>query len=99
MPASKPRQYQTNATAWRKLRAIVLQLHPVCACGCLKPSDTVDHIDGDAMNNAMDNLQGMAAACHNRKTATQDGGFGRKPGVAKVKGCDANGNPFGRADW
>lgn len=97
MPASKPRQYATNATTWRKLRAIVLQLHPLCVCGCFKPSTTVDHIDGDAFNNEMNNLTGMTAACHSRKTAQRDGGFGRKPG--RMKGCDVNGNPFGRDDW
>lgn len=94
-----PRQYETNSTTWRKLRAYVLQLQPLCACGCRKPADTVDHIDGNAMNNAMSNLQGMAAACHSRKTATMDGGFGNRPRGAIPRGCDVNGNPFGRSDW
>ena len=96
---ARPRTYATNATTWRKLRALVLAHQPLCACGCLMPADTVDHIDGNATNNAMANLQAMTAACHSRKTVAQDGGFGRKPGSVKPKGCDANGNPIGRPDW
>lgn len=95
----KPRQYATNSAVWRRLRAYVLQLHPLCACGCGRPSDTVDHIDGDAMNNEIANLQGMTAACHSRKTASADGGFGNRKGKARPKGCDEHGNPYGRPDW
>jgi 5-methylcytosine-specific restriction enzyme A len=40
----------------------------------------VDHVDGDSENNSQDNLRSLCHACHSRKTATQDGGFGRPGG-------------------
>ena len=48
-------------------------------------------------------VQHRDAAREAAETRTQhvarDGGFGRKPGTVKPKGCDANGNPIGRPDW
>jgi 5-methylcytosine-specific restriction protein A len=38
----------------------------------------VDHEDGNAANNAPSNLRSLCHACHSRKTATQDRGFGNQ---------------------
>lgn len=57
-----------NGAAWRRLREVILSRDPLCVCGCGQPSTDVDHIDNDPTNNDLDNLAGMAAACHSRKT-------------------------------
>lgn len=69
---------------WRKRRARYLRRHPNCvACGA--PATDVDHIipradlertpgvdpDDDRW------LQSLCHSCHSRKTAAQDGSFGR----------------------
>jgi 5-methylcytosine-specific restriction protein A len=65
---------------WQKLRHAYLVAHPLCECGCGYPATVVDHRrphDGDlALIYAWDNLQAMTKACHDRKTAARDGGFG-----------------------
>lgn len=72
----KQRQQETgrtlalNGKAWRTLREVVLARDPLCRCGCGQPSTDVDHIDNDPCNNDMDNLQGLAHACHSVKTAS-----------------------------
>jgi 5-methylcytosine-specific restriction enzyme A len=57
-----------------------LRANPLCECGCQQPATVVDHKkphNGDrALMYAWDNLQSMTKACHDRKTASQDGGFG-----------------------
>lgn len=71
---------------WQKTRAGYLAKHPLCAMceqgGRIKPATDLDHIiphKGD-MEKFWDssNWQGLCAACHSRKTATEDGGFGNK---------------------
>lgn len=74
------RTLPTNSAAWRKLRAAVLAIEPLCR-ECAKhrrvrAANHVDHINGDASNNDMPNLQPLCAPCHSRKTATEDGGWG-----------------------
>jgi 5-methylcytosine-specific restriction protein A len=69
----------------------VLDGEPLCrACsskGITRPANQVDHINGDATNNDMNNLQPMCARCHSRKTATENGGWGRpKAGQAAAGG-------------
>ena len=74
---------------WRKARAAYLQKHPLCECeycrreGRHELATVVDHIiphKGD-MTIFWDSSQwqSMAKACHDRKTAKEDGGFGNKP--------------------
>ena len=74
------RQYRTNSTTWRKIRAHQLAIEPLCRIcggeGITKVANTVDHIDGDSWNNK-NNFQSLCEPCHNRKTALEDGGFGR----------------------
>lgn len=69
---------------WRNVRAAFLREHPLCAeCmrrGRLTPATDVDHIkphhgDPDLMWDE-ENLQALCHACHARKTASEDGGFG-----------------------
>lgn len=68
---------------WQRLRLMVLHRDPFCrdyfGIGCHDPSTQVDHIiprsrGGD---DTMENLQGLCAACHSRKTVAEDGGFRR----------------------
>ena len=68
---------------WRyQLRVAYLATHPLCECGCNRPATVVDHKQphngDDALLYAWDNLQAMTKQCHDRKTATQDGGFGNQ---------------------
>jgi 5-methylcytosine-specific restriction protein A len=75
------RQFRTNSTHWRRLRARQLMLEPLCReCrkkGLIKSGNEVDHIDGDSFNNSADNLQTLCKPCHSSKTAKENGGFGR----------------------
>lgn len=72
---------------WRKLRVMVLRRQPLCQdpygiheeAGEVVPATEVDHIiprrrGGD---DSMENLQGLCKGCHSRKTAVEDGRWGR----------------------
>jgi 5-methylcytosine-specific restriction enzyme A len=71
---------------WQQLRAAYLAQHPLCQCeanggaGCGYPATVVDHHTphrGDlGLMFAWSNLRAMTKACHDRKTASRDGGFG-----------------------
>jgi 5-methylcytosine-specific restriction protein A len=65
---------------WRALRAAYLSTHPLCECGCGYAATVVDHRTPHNGNAALifawDNLQAMTKGCHDRKTASVDGGFG-----------------------
>ena len=60
-----------STTAWRKLRAKVLLHHDHrCAeCGVQAGQLEVDHVDGDATNDSLLNLQALCMDCHRPKTA------------------------------
>ncbi len=63
---------------WRRLCREMLQVEPYCECG--ERADTVDHIV-PRLRGGRDhpsNLETMCRACHSRKTAKQDGGFGNE---------------------
>lgn len=71
---------------WRRLRERFLFEHPLCE-ECLKrgravPATDVDHIRPHRGDEALmwdeENLQALCHACHSRKTAAEDGGFGNK---------------------
>lgn len=73
---------------WQQAREQFLREHPLCECpecqcGKLRvtPATVVDHIiphKGDAkLFWDRKNWQAMAKQCHDRKTAREDGGWGR----------------------
>lgn len=80
------RRGTTNASTygadWRRLRARFLAAHPYCAC-CGVEAKHVDHVVSarEAPHRRLDatNLQALCASCHSKKTALEDGGFGRAP--------------------
>lgn len=78
------RKLATNSAAWRTLRQYVLNRNPLCvecqAESRITVANEVDHIDGDASNNALVNLQGLCKSHHSRKTARENGGFGNAGG-------------------
>lgn len=69
---------------WRKRRAAFLKEHPLCEeClkrGLLVKATDVDHIIPHRGNQKLmwdqNNWQALCHACHSRKTASEDGGFG-----------------------
>lgn len=71
---------------WRKARDAFLAQRLWCVecerSGRLTPATVVDHIiphKGDkTLFWDMKNWQALCSRCHNRKTATEDGGFGRE---------------------
>lgn len=70
---------------WQKASKAFLKHHPLCvACeakGIIKAAEVVDHIKPHKGNKILfwdkKNWQALCKQCHDRKTATEDGGFGR----------------------
>jgi|SRR5690625_1690910 len=72
---------------WEKYRAWFLKQYPLCMCDdCKKravplPANVVDHIIPHKGNYKLfwdpSNHQAMNKRCHDKKTAIEDGGFGR----------------------
>ena len=87
-PSSAVRGYGYR---WRKLRRMVLARDPLCADpfgehGNIKvPATEVDHIVPLSQGGGAspDNLQALCKSCHSRKTAAEDGGWGR--GIEKLR--------------
>lgn len=71
---------------WRKIRAVFLKANPLCVeCfskGFITPANVVDHIKPHKGNKNLfwdeSNYQALCKPCHDRKTATEDGGFGNR---------------------
>jgi len=66
---------------WKKiLRPTTLARDPVCAICNRNASTVADHIIPHKGNwilfSDLNNLQGICDACHGKKTAAEDGGFG-----------------------
>lgn len=77
-PSAHARGYDLK---WRRIRASYLRRHPVCEePGCGAPAVDVDHIDGRGPlgDNTDANLRALCKPHHSRKTAMQDGGFGKR---------------------
>lgn len=81
---------------WQRLRAIIIARDPVCTCEgrpgcphparrCILPTTDVDHIvpREQGGEDSEENLHGMCHGCHSRKTAQEDGGWGRAPGAGR----------------
>lgn len=72
-------------SAWTKARAAYLSAHPICvvhrAEGALVAASVVDHKVPHRGDKQLfwdsGNWQALCKPCHDRKTATEDGGFGR----------------------
>ncbi|WP_112310348.1 HNH endonuclease signature motif containing protein [Pseudogemmobacter bohemicus] len=75
-PTARKRGYDSK---WEKARLGFLGSHPTCSCGAV--ATVVDHIVPHKGDKKLfwdrSNWQPLCASCHNRKTATEDGGFGR----------------------
>ena len=72
------------SSQWRKARIGYLAKHPLC-CECGKrdrvtAANVVDHIKPHLGDKALfwdsDNWQALCTTCHNRKTASENNGFG-----------------------
>ena len=78
-PSARERGYDGR---WERERAAYLRHHPLCQCG--RSASHVDHIIPHKGNARLfwnrSNWQPMCHPCHSRKTATEDGGFGRPGG-------------------
>jgi len=87
------------SAAWRRCRAAFLAAHPTCAVpGCGQAATHVDHRIPRRRGGApfaWANLQGLCHAHHSTKTAQADGGFGRRPGAARLisNRCTVDGHP------
>lgn len=70
---------------WRKARLSYLKRHPLCVMcqdeGRVTPAEVVDHKKPHRGDTALfwseGNWQPLCASHHNKKTSTEDGGFGR----------------------
>ncbi len=88
-PGARARGYTRR---WEKARRVFLAEHPLCeeckASGELVPATVVDHGDphrGDPeVFWDVARWRALCKPCHDRKTATEDGGFGR--GRAAISG-------------
>lgn len=81
---------------WRKAREGYLSKHSLCLMcdsnGFVEPSSVVDHIVPHRGNKELfwdkDNWQALCKSCHDKKTAREDGGFGRPGGGQKFVAFD-----------
>lgn len=65
---------------WRKARASYLSQYPICVrCGDIATvvDHTIPHKGDMHLFWSVSNWQSLCKTCHDRKTATEDGGFGR----------------------
>lgn len=82
---SKTRTQRGYSNRWLRFSKVFLMQCPLCAeClrqGRITPATEVDHMiphKGDPeLFWDLDNLQALCHRCHSRKTAREDGGFGR----------------------
>ena len=70
--AKDPEQVRFYGSAyWKRLRAIIRRRDPVCVMCQRRPSQTVDHIDGNWRNNDPGNLRGLCRPCEASHTGRQ----------------------------
>lgn len=79
---------------WQQASKAWLRVHPLCQCPECKSGElrmtiatVVDHITPHRGDMRLfwdsDNWQSMSKPCHDRKTAREDGGFGRNDSSAR----------------
>lgn len=87
-----PKDYRGSAASrgydrrWRKARLLFLRANPLCveceAEGMVVQATVVDHVIPHKGDQELfwdyKNWQGLCTQHHNKKTATQDGGFGNE---------------------
>jgi len=91
--SSSKRGYDSK---WSKARQGYINNHPFCvSCsskGLVVKANVVDHVIPHKGDKGLfwdrDNWQSLCYSCHNRKTATEDGGFGHK--ISKGANRDNN---------
>jgi len=82
---------------WQKASKAFLRAHPLCQCPECKEGQlqttlatVVDHVTPHRGDMGLfwdsNNWQSMSKTCHDRKTAREDGGFGRGVGVGRISG-------------
>ena len=79
---------------WRRYRLVYLYDNPLCvhhlALGKLVSANVVDHITPHKLDMDLfwdvGNHQSLCKQCHDIKTATEDGAFGREVKAHKVNG-------------
>ena len=71
--------FKYNRAGWIKLRNKMRELEPLCRhCkqnGIITPTQVIDHIQPISKGGEpydMENLQGLCAKCHNKKTAIEN---------------------------
>ncbi|ADL50540.1 HNH endonuclease [Clostridium cellulovorans] len=83
---SRPFKHLYNTSRWKKLRLQFLQEQPLCVeCkskGVIKAATDLDHIQAHKGDEELfwniNNLQALCHSCHSRKTARDDGRWGKK---------------------
>lgn len=87
--SNRPYKKLYNSSRWQDLRRYVLNKQSLCV-ECLKnnritPATVVDHIKPHKGNEDLfydiNNLQSLCKSCHDRKTAKEDGRWGKKDKV------------------
>lgn len=63
-----------RSSHWTKLSKLIRKQRPVCESCRSKPSQFVDHVDGDWRNNAPENHAALCRDCNATKTAKQHRG-------------------------
>jgi 5-methylcytosine-specific restriction protein A len=80
-PSAAERGYGAR---WQRFSRRYRRKHPLCECGCGRPSEVVHHLDGlgplGPRGFDPDNCQALAKVCHDRETAKQQpGGWAKRP--------------------
>lgn len=86
---NRPYKKLYKTSRWQRLRIQVLKIQPLCvecsSIGRITKATVVDHIKphkGDEeLFYKLENLQPLCKPCHDRKTAKEDGRWGRKSKV------------------
>jgi 5-methylcytosine-specific restriction enzyme A len=104
-PSANDRGYTAR---WAKYSRHYRKVNPLCVeCqkrGIIKLAKHVDHIKpisgpDDPLFWDEENHQGLCTECHSRKTAHEDGGFGREKSDKPKGDCGIDGVPIDKKHW